>query len=151
MLDLLPTEVVYVSRDIEFINNAMEFLSGTIWITRNISYEDASRIADMVSRDLPTLNDDLNGGIKVKNNQSYHCRRYKRQRPSRFPFCRGGSLLFRSFLFHNLPPYLFNRLSGFAYSLAIASSIIFCELSQAVDIRSASLGFCHGSRNPPFC
>ena len=64
MLDLLPTEVVYVSRDIEFINNAMEFLSGTIWITRNIRYEDASRIADMVSRDLPTLNDDLNGGIK---------------------------------------------------------------------------------------
>lgn len=64
MLDLLPTEVVYVSRDIEFINKAMEFLSGTIWITRSISYEDASRIADMVSRDLPTLNDELNNGIK---------------------------------------------------------------------------------------
>lgn len=64
LLDLKPTEIAYVSKDIDFINNAMEFLTGTIWVTERVRYEDASRVADFVSKDLPTLYNDLKKGIK---------------------------------------------------------------------------------------
>lgn len=64
LLELSATEIAYVSKNIDFINNAMEFLSGTIWITKSIQYEDASRSADLIVRDLETLYDDLKKGIK---------------------------------------------------------------------------------------
>ena len=64
LLDLKPTEIAYVSKDINFINNAMGFLTGTIWVTERVRYADASRVADFVSKDLLNLYNDLKKGIK---------------------------------------------------------------------------------------
>lgn len=64
ILDLKATEIVYVSKNIDFINNAMEFMTGTIWVTERMRYEDASRVADFVSKDIPTLYHDIKNGIK---------------------------------------------------------------------------------------
>lgn len=63
LLDLKATETVYVSKNIDFINNAMEFMTGTIWVTERVRYEDASRVADFVSKDIPTLYNDIKNGI----------------------------------------------------------------------------------------
>ena len=64
LLELAPTEMVYVSKSIDFINNAMEFLTGTIWVTEKVRYEEASRVADLVSKNIQTLYNDLQNGIK---------------------------------------------------------------------------------------
>ncbi len=42
----------------------MGFLTGTIWITDLVEYEDASNIADLVSKDVAALYRELRGGIK---------------------------------------------------------------------------------------
>ena len=64
ILGVESTETVYISKNIEFINNAMGFLTGTIWITESVNYEDASRIADLVSKDLRTVHNALTNGVK---------------------------------------------------------------------------------------
>ena len=51
-LGLLSTEVAYVSHSTDFISNAMGFMTGTIWITSKVSYEDISSAADIVA---PTI------------------------------------------------------------------------------------------------
>lgn len=54
-LELKSTEVAYVSRNIGFIENAMGFMSGTIWLTDYVNYLDASKSPDLVCRSLPSL------------------------------------------------------------------------------------------------
>ena len=54
-LKLKSTEVAYVSRDIGFIENAMGFMSGTIWLTDFVNYLDASKSPDLVCRSIPSL------------------------------------------------------------------------------------------------
>ena len=47
-LNLQCTEVAYVSKNITFLNNAMNFLGGTIWITDEITYEKVSKAPDLI-------------------------------------------------------------------------------------------------------
>ena len=50
ILGLHSTEIAYVSQNTLFINNAMRFLGGTIWVTDTVTYETASSSADLVCR-----------------------------------------------------------------------------------------------------
>lgn len=63
-LGLNTTEVAYVSENADFIKNAMEFLSGTVWVTDTVDYENASKVADIVVRDLLLLKSYLKLGVK---------------------------------------------------------------------------------------
>lgn len=64
MLKLNATEVVYVSTSIQFLEHAMEFLGGSIWITNQISYEDASKAPDLICRNSADLLRLLKDGVK---------------------------------------------------------------------------------------
>ena len=65
ILDCETTEVAYVSKNSKFINNALEFMSGTIWVTDEIlSYEEASSSADLVCKDVDSLSELLSNNIK---------------------------------------------------------------------------------------
>lgn len=60
-LRLTTSEVAYVSKNINFIDNAMRFLSGTIWIKSGIfTYQNASYWPDLVFESLT----DLGNGLK---------------------------------------------------------------------------------------
>lgn len=50
ILQVKATEAAYVSADISFLNNAMGFLGGTIWVTNSLNYEEASRSPDLVCK-----------------------------------------------------------------------------------------------------
>lgn len=62
-LEIKATELVYVSRRIRFLSNAMSFIGGTAWITDSVSYEDASRAPDIICQKLTKLRDYLNRRI----------------------------------------------------------------------------------------
>lgn len=55
ILRLRPTEIAYVSENIAFLNNALRFLGGTIWLTDEVSYEDASQSPDLICRSVADL------------------------------------------------------------------------------------------------
>lgn len=51
VLDAKCTELVYVSKNHLFMKRAMGFLSGTIWVTNHVMYEDASILPDLLLQD----------------------------------------------------------------------------------------------------
>ena len=63
LLGIHATELIYVSRRIGFLKNAMGFIGGTVWIVDSISYEAASTAPDLICRDLSTLAKLLDQGI----------------------------------------------------------------------------------------
>ena len=57
-MQLKATEIAYLSKNIQFLQNAMEFLGGTIWITdRTINYEEASNAPDVIVKSIDVLSD----------------------------------------------------------------------------------------------
>ena len=54
-LGIQATELVYVSKKISFLRNAMNFIGGTAWITDDISYEDASSAPDLICKSIDML------------------------------------------------------------------------------------------------
>lgn len=62
-MKLKTTEVVYVSRNIDFLKNAMGFLCGSIWVTEEVVYEEASTSPDLICRNVDVLKDILEKGI----------------------------------------------------------------------------------------
>ena len=64
-LGIQPSEVLYVSKNIDFLWNAMSFLGGTVWITEEISYKNASKAPDLICRSIERfrncLKDDVEG------------------------------------------------------------------------------------------
>ncbi|RKI86941.1 hypothetical protein D7V94_22070 [Parablautia intestinalis] len=55
IMGLQPTEVAYISMDCSFLERAMGFLGGTIWVTRRVTYLDASRAPDFICPDVNSL------------------------------------------------------------------------------------------------
>ena len=59
-LHLTTSEIAYVSKNINFIENAMCFLSGTIWVKSGIfTYQNASNCPDLVFDSLTELSNSL--------------------------------------------------------------------------------------------
>lgn len=54
-LKVRNTEIAYLSASHEFLKTANSFLCGTIWITDNISYEQASEAPDLTRKSLSDL------------------------------------------------------------------------------------------------
>ena len=54
-LNILATEILYVSKNIDFLGKAMTFLGGTVWITEEISYSNASKAPDLICRNIDRL------------------------------------------------------------------------------------------------
>ena len=54
-LNLKTMEVAYVSSDKRFIDNALGFFSGTIWVTESVSYREASSAPDLVCKNVDIL------------------------------------------------------------------------------------------------
>lgn len=62
-MQLKATEIAYLSKNIQFLQNAMEFLGGTIWITdRTINYEEASNAPDVIVKSIDVLQRFLSNG-----------------------------------------------------------------------------------------
>lgn len=51
LLRLKATEVAYVSKSRTFLDHAMCFLGGTIWVTSEITYQDAGKAPDLICKD----------------------------------------------------------------------------------------------------
>lgn len=64
LLGVNVTETVYISTDIAFLNNAMNFLSGTVWVTNFINYEEASNAPDLICRNFDSMVRLLTGNAK---------------------------------------------------------------------------------------
>ncbi len=64
ILNLQPTEVAYISKNNLFLDNAMGFLGGTIWITDKVSYEEVSKAPDLICGSLDLLKSLLLDNIK---------------------------------------------------------------------------------------
>lgn len=63
-LQLNATEVAYVSQNLSFLNNAGSFLGGTIWMTPNITYEQASTSPDLICRTFENLEKYITSDVK---------------------------------------------------------------------------------------
>lgn len=50
LMELEATKIAYVSRNRMFLDNAMSFLGGTIWVTDKVSYDDAGKAPDLICR-----------------------------------------------------------------------------------------------------
>ena len=57
------TEIVYVSKDLYFLQNAMTLMNGTIWVTQSIDYEEASTMPDLVCGSVKRLEIDLENHV----------------------------------------------------------------------------------------
>lgn len=64
MLECKTTEVAYISANDKFLNNALGFMSGTIWVTDEITYDEASSAADLICKDVDALFSILDNSIK---------------------------------------------------------------------------------------
>lgn len=62
-LGIQNTELAYVSCDFAFLENANRFLSGTIWITQRITYEQASKAPDIILDSVEQFKESLRDGI----------------------------------------------------------------------------------------
>lgn len=49
-MKMKATEVAYVSRDRSFLDNAMSFLGGTIWVADKVAYEDGGNAPDFICK-----------------------------------------------------------------------------------------------------
>lgn len=58
------TEMAYLSTDFDFLNKAMSFLGGTIWITDSVNYEEASKSPDLICRNFGALERLLTSHVK---------------------------------------------------------------------------------------
>jgi DNA-directed RNA polymerase subunit RPC12/RpoP len=58
-LEIKNTELAYLSCSHSFLENANGFLSGTIWITENVSYQQASNAPDMIRNSVDDLKEAL--------------------------------------------------------------------------------------------
>ena len=63
-LDVKNTELAYLSCRHSFLENANGFLSGTIWISDHVTYEEASKAPDMIRRSMDELKDALRNHMK---------------------------------------------------------------------------------------
>lgn len=65
IMNLEATEIAYVSKNRSFLDNAMSFLGGTIWITDKITYDDAGKAPDLICRSFSAFErlvlDDIRG------------------------------------------------------------------------------------------
>lgn len=64
LLEREATEVAYISMDIGFLNNAMNFLGGTIWVTNSVNYEGASKAPDLVCPNFDAMTQLLVNNVK---------------------------------------------------------------------------------------
>lgn len=63
LLRLQTSQMVYVSRDLDYLINAMSFLSGTVWITDRVKYEDAGKAPDYVCRSIESFIESTLSGV----------------------------------------------------------------------------------------
>lgn len=63
-LDVKNTELAYLSCSHAFLERANCFLSGTIWITDNVTYKQASRAPDMIRKSVDDLKDALRSHVE---------------------------------------------------------------------------------------
>lgn len=63
-LDLKATELLYISKRIHFLRNAMSFMGGTVWLTESVSYEEASTAPDLICRNISDLELCLKSKVK---------------------------------------------------------------------------------------
>lgn len=63
IMNLKATEIAYVSKNRSFLDNAMSFLGGTIWITDKITYDDAGKAPDLICPNFSTFKHLLLQGI----------------------------------------------------------------------------------------
>ena len=54
-MELNATEVAYVSRDKMFLDNAMSFLGGTVWVTDEVTYNNMGKAPDLSCRGFKTF------------------------------------------------------------------------------------------------
>lgn len=64
LIKLEATEVAYVSRNRMFLDNAMSFLGGTIWVTDKVSYDDAGKSPDLICRGFEAFKRLILEGVK---------------------------------------------------------------------------------------
>lgn len=64
LLSLNTTEIVYVSSDISHLRNAMSILSGTVWITEEIDYKDASNSPDLICSSISSFSSLLKKDVR---------------------------------------------------------------------------------------
>ena len=62
-LGIQNTELAYVSCDFMFLENANSFLSGTIWISQKVTYEQASKAPDIILDSVKQLKESLEAEI----------------------------------------------------------------------------------------
>lgn len=63
-LKLQTTEIAYISCSLQFLRNAMCFLSGTIWIADSIEYTDVSKAPDLICSSLVRMKEHLSNNVK---------------------------------------------------------------------------------------
>ena len=63
-LGIKNTELAYVSCDFAFLEHANTFLSGTIWITQRITYEQASKAPDIILDSVKQLKESIRDGVE---------------------------------------------------------------------------------------
>ena len=63
LLEVEATEMAYLSGDIDFLGNALNFLGGTIWVTDSVRYTDARIAPDLICHDLTTAENRLIGNM----------------------------------------------------------------------------------------
>lgn len=64
LLGLKATEVAYVSQNKNFLENAMGFLGGTIWITDKLTYEDVATAPDLICTNFASFKQVVLSGVK---------------------------------------------------------------------------------------
>lgn len=62
ILNVKTTKLAYVSCNINFLKRALTYCSGTIWITKQITYEDISTSPDIICMDFPYFMNHLKSG-----------------------------------------------------------------------------------------
>ena len=63
-LGVRATELLYVSKRIDFLRNAMGFMGGTAWVTKTVSYENASTAPDLICESLLELSDYIKNNVR---------------------------------------------------------------------------------------
>ena len=58
------TELIYISKRIHFLKNAMSFMGGTAWITESVCYEDVSTAPDLICNSVSELSLCIKNSVK---------------------------------------------------------------------------------------
>ncbi|WP_207640724.1 phosphoribosyltransferase family protein [Butyrivibrio sp. VCD2006] len=64
MLALRTTEIAYITKETRFLDNALSFMSGVVWVTEEVTYQEASRAADLICSGFDALAALLKKGTK---------------------------------------------------------------------------------------